>query len=504
MKRILTVLLAILIVLPSAAGCEAERLPEDTSAAQPVTQTPVSDSGTTALLRENTPDGLPDDLNFNGETVVFTARNAYNKYVEGEDAGDIIWSSVHDANLAVDERLNIKREIVWGDSSSKEFAAQTANAILASTCENDIIEIDQYYGTSYAVKHIYANLKNTKYIDFAQPWWYNDYMEHLTVGNDALYFLGGDIAPLILAWASCTFINQELYRDHFGSPEEMYALVDEGKWTVDKMREMCQTVYQDLDSDNQNSKEDVLGFAASKGQSAVFASLCAGAEFSRREEDGRYTITANSEENIRVFEKIFQLYNETPGVYLYDYSASPSMNKDVFAEGRALFMNEYFMYAWDPVIREMEDGFGVIPRPKMDEEQKEYRTAMQDSMYLFTVPRTLPGERMDMISAVLEAQCAENYRRVFPAMFETALKIKYNRDEQNGATAARMIDLIYENMISDFAVVFDNSLANISNTVGTMIQNGQNSFASAYARLAPAASKGLKKIEDAFLKTPDT
>lgn len=89
----------------------------------------------------------------------------------------------------------------------------------------------------------------------------------------------------------------------------------------------------------------------------------------------------------------------------------------------------------ETAYREMTDDFGILPVPKLDE-AAEYRSAICGSESTFGVP--VNSSKTDYIGAIMEAMAYESFRTVTPAYYESALKIKYTRDEQS----ARVIDII--------------------------------------------------------------
>ena len=71
-------------------------------------------------------------------------------------------------------------------------------------------------------------------------------------------------------------------------------------------------------------------------------------------------------------------------------------------------------------LRDMKSDYGIIPMPKLDENQSEYSVFCHDGSSVFALPSTC--RKADAASAVLEAMAAETYRTVTPAYFEIALE----------------------------------------------------------------------------------
>jgi hypothetical protein len=79
-------------------------------------------------------------------------------------------------------------------------------------------------------------------------------------------------------------------------------------------------------------------------------------------------------------------------------------------------------------VRSMKDKFGIVPMPKFDEAQKEYRTMLHDQFTVISIPTTVQDERLDMVGAVLEALSSTAYKIVKPVYYEETLRTKIAQD----------------------------------------------------------------------------
>ena len=72
--------------------------------------------------RATTPDNLPEDLNFNGDTVTVLYREHLKEYeADGEAGSDIVYQAVYERNAKVEARLGIKFD--WCPTESSAPAA---------------------------------------------------------------------------------------------------------------------------------------------------------------------------------------------------------------------------------------------------------------------------------------------------------------------------------------------------------------------------------------------
>ena len=103
------------------------------------------------------------------------------------------------------------------------------------------------------------------------------------------------------------------------------------------------------------------------------------------------------------------------------------------------------------IVPESDFKTGLLPLPKFDEAQEEYRTVAQRSCYAL-IP--VSSADYDSASAVLEALSSEFYRMVIPEYFEVTLKTRYSPDEND----SRMFDLIAETCVFEVGDLFDGPL----------------------------------------------
>ena len=83
----------------------------------------------------------------------------------------------------------------------------------------------------------------------------------------------------------------------------------------------------------------------------------------------------------------------------------------------------------------MTDDFGIVPNPKLNEEQDGYHSRVIDG-WLYVVPNT--NTHLDMTSVILETLAVESRNYVFDAYYEQSLKNRYTNDPN----AKEMLDLI--------------------------------------------------------------
>ncbi len=494
MKQKYTRPLALVILLSAAlVSCGETAATTDTTA--------PSDGETTAAVeipRDQTPDNLPA-LDFGGKTVHIAYRGddvtRLNEMV-GEDSGDVVSDAVYARNLSVEERLNVKLEFIPGDSAEKAFMDNIRTVIMAADDTYDIIDSIQYCSIPLAVEGLYYNLADAPYLDYDQPWWNNGYMNEISLNTDERYLLSGDISIWQIRSLSTTFFNKRMFEDYYGSADAFYDLVLDGKWTHAKFREYIKGAYQDLNSDGRTDDADIIGAVSAMSSYTDHLVYPAGLSYTTRGKDGYPVLLTDQSRNVKVIESLYDLFYETPGMFVSPKAYTTQQIVDLFTGGTTLFY-PIRMNSLDS-FRDMKDPFGIIPTPKLDETQENYLALVHDSTTLYCIPVT--AKSIDMPCAVIEAMCAENYRTVIPAYYEVALKVKYTRDD----ISAQIIDLIHDSATTDFVYANNYCFAE-GGSLGTIARDlmgyygktPSKDFMSAYASLKGQVETSIKTLVDA-------
>ena len=459
-KRTLALILTALLAA-SAVSCGGGDVPADTTTAADVsgetTAAPVKE-----VPREETPDNLPA-LDFKGASVRIHYRggdDVTKLEIVGEENGDVINDAVFARNRSVEERLNVKFDLIPGDSVHEKFMSNLKTVLMSGEDAYDIISAVQWRALPQAMEGLYYDHADAPYIDYDAPWSYEDYMAEIAVGDER-FMLAGDISTTHIRYMSCLYVNKKIFTDNFGSVDDLYQTVLDGNWTHDKLRKYVSDVYQDLNSNGVTDEGDLLGISTTPISQADHICYSAGLRYTGRDAKGMPQLLADQSRNVKVIETVYNLYYETPGTLIYK-SPNEMDGKTLkhFIDSEQLFYPNRFYTA--ELLREMKDPYGMIPMPKLDADQKDYIALVHDSDTLYCVPIT--AKSIDMPCAVMEAMCAENYRTVVPALYDVALKVKYTQDD----ISSQVIDIIHDAAITDFIYANNYNINASSGSLGTL------------------------------------
>ena len=107
------------------------------------------------------------------------------------------------------------------------------------------------------------------------------------------------------------------------------------------------------------------------------------------------------------------------------------------------------------------------------------------------VPMTVQDD--DKVGTIIEALNAEGYKTVTPVFIETALKVKYARDNES----VQVIDMLIANRIFDFGYVYD-CWGGCGFWLEGLVQGKKTDFESYYAKNEKKILKNYQKVFDLF------
>ena len=504
--RIVAALLLAALLLPACAKDNGGTNTPGTSA--PVTsgsaETSAPEETTDPNARANHMDKLPADLNFNGETVTALFRGTMSD-LEGtagsywirndvcgtDNIGDIVSDAVWERNKTVEERLGINLEWIPSDGGSLSADQQVIKSILTSQDDTYSFFLPTGNTSAETGLHVYMrDLSNAKYLDLTSPWWWKFAIEAMSIDGKTKQFIVGDMLLTNLAQTCVLYFNKDIYNDVYGNPDDMYQLTLDGKLTQDKLYELAAGAYKDANGDGVKNEGDIFGLLFSNGTNEEMAGYIASCDLDlyERDADGHLTITMNNERTVTAVEKLYRLLNENEGSW--KRAGTIADQAKPFSEGSSLFLGARLISATTETMREMEQEYGILPMPKLDEAQEKYLSGVHNSGSNLCVPKMVNDKHFETVGAVLEALCGEAHRTYMDAFLETAMKLKYSRDALSG----QCIDLVVDGLTKNTLLEYPNYCASIVGTcLFTPIKSNPNAFATSFRKVGPAAQKQWDK-----------
>ena len=482
-KNMLLVLLAALLTASSLTACGgAEPVQEtesvgDTTAVQ--TETETEDE---RAVQDNVP-----EMDFGGQGFrsIVQASTDYEIYIE-EESGDALKDAIYYRNRDVEERFNVVIEAPSSETYDA-LSPRVKKSITAGDDEFDLVLGQMEQSGKDAQEGIFRNWYDIPYVDFEMPWWPKSIARDAATVNGKMY---NTVSDLCMSYAEQTWgiVFDKVAAANYGV-ESPYALVKEGKWTVDQLLTITEGIYTDVNGDGQKDAGDYYGYVSAMN-GCLLLSYFYGFDQRLAVVDGQnVNMMLNTEKAAAICDKLYALHFASDGTYIPETGVG---NKDIytcFTEGKALFCPIQMQYLYLQ-LREYENDYGVIPMPKWDEEQAEYYSVCDAGANIMAIPVT--AANIEMIGAVVEALSAQSWRTVLPTYYDIALGAKSARDPES----VEMIDLVLSSRVIDFAYLYDGwsgwvfKLADFVKTEGA--------FASTYEKHAKAMQTYYDKVLSFF------
>ena len=481
-KRILALLLAIASAA-SITACGQDGGAKDT---EPGDGTTVSDSVSEEVSDTEISDGLPEK-NYGGRTfTVATDDYMVGDYMSDGETGDIINDAVYRRNTAIEDRFGIKLEVI---SDSYTGMSTKINQMIQSGDDSfDLIAQHACTAGTIAINGGFMNWYDIPYVDLEKPWWSKNANKELSYKNKAIYLAGGDYALSLTSYMYAFFFDKVAVEDYGMTPEYLYGLVRDGKWTLDTVADVTKDIYKDLNGNDERDIEDFYGIVSStRSPLNTFMWSCDN-PIMKADSDGIPQLVYYQDKTSAIVEKVMGLFFDNTGGYTDKNKYT--LGDDLFAVGRAMMVPSTFSGAMKN-FRENKNPFGVLPYPKYDEAQTNYYTMSDGSHALLSVPVTVKDTEFTGI--ITEALCAESWKNVVPKYYETVLKVKLADDTDT----SEMIDIISGGLVFDYGYIYDNgigfgfSLQNLADT------RNRTDIASFYAK---REKKVLAANEEMFAK----
>lgn len=488
MKKIVSMFLSIFFLIGVFTGCSSES----------ETENPLQSEDGTQLQSESVEEtNILDGLNYNGATINIqmseTDISSDSLMIgSGEQTGDVVNDAVYDRNMAVEEKLNVVLSYVETNYNWDVVHSEMEKLVLAGDSTYHFIVNDQLGLSTTSINHYLVNAYDCAYFDFDKNGWWTKYMEDLSISHDKVYLLVGDYFIDVLNHSHVLLYNRNIFTDLYDDADIIYNQVINGEWTYDVFNTYISGAYQDINGDSKKDAEDTFGLIIGGIGGSIFPfTYGSDAQFVTRDENGTPTLTMNNERTLLLYNKIYAAFYNDGTNTKYDENGNNLHNK--FIDGGALFISGTGFGNFEN-FRVMEDDIGLIPYPKLDETQKTYNTVIHDTAEVGAILITCPD--VDMTSAVIQALCVETYKTVLPAYYETALKVKYVRDNYT----SQMIDLVHDGINGLFTLIYGASYANniFTWTFLEPLQAGNESITSAYEKREETAISQLAGLVEAW------
>ena len=455
MKKAAALVLLLSMLLPLASCGESTANTDSQPSSQPAQsdasqnaapgEEPVEEKELTpAEQRMLVSDDLPEQ-SFDGRTFTVIGSESSGgetNIVSAEMTGEGVNDAIYKRNAGVEERFGTKIAYLEG-GAHRDCATKVANAISSGDGSFDLIQFHVVSNSGNAMKGLYLNWYDVPHINFEKPWWSDSTVDDLTVHGRA-FLAVGDFALTTVGSTYCMFYDKAEVVNY--QIEDPYDTVKDGRWTLDHLKTICETVYTDSNGNGTEDAEDYFGLASDQQSNYnTYLWSCDNPIFTR-DSSGELQYVYYGEHLIDVYNSCWDLLNERAGVWsVMDHGSG----MDAFSKYHTLTCNAILSGAIS-YLADFSHDYGIIPYPKYDEAQAAYKSMVDGSHEAMAVGKDAAD--LDFIGIMTEALCAESYKTVLPAYYDVCLKTRYASSPKD----AEMMDLCVNARVFDLGYVYDN------------------------------------------------
>ncbi len=480
MKRITALLLLLSLMLTAAAcGGAVSSGPAGTEPVPSGTETEVPAAPETDYL-----DAFEQNDYGGAEfAMIGMDEDSTVNFSDGTITGEAINDAIFNRDRFLEEHYNISiatKSYPLGQDSA--LASDVKNLVLAGDGKYSLVvgSLGHALVPIMSSEALYE-ISSRPAIDMTQPWWSTYANTNLKIA-DRLFFTTGDICPMYFYTPYIMCFNMRI-ADNYGV--DMFGLVLDGKWTLDRLDEFAETFTVDLDGDGAITPKDQVAYTHVRtGVVANSHYIACGQTLNTVDADGNIRIDLASAASVNAVERLQEIFTKLSNNYF-----SMDTSDGMFVTGNAFLFGNSMATAVTK-FRNMEDDFGFLPLPKFDEKQEHYYTSVNVWTRGYVgVPLTVPDP--EMAGNIMEIMAYLGYDSIRPVAYDAMLYSKMARTEES----TLMLDLIYGGIYIDINYVMDFG-GSISAVTKAVMEGAP--FVSTYAACEEKIVTDIEKTAEKF------
>ena len=429
-------------MLTSLASCGGETLAQGNNTPSQTTDADTSPAGLSEYDKYPLPDKTMDGFelrfyNYNNNWLSWVI----NELDAEEENGDNVNDAIFRRNRKIEDKYDCKINVTTVDNTGTQFR----NLMMSGEDLYDIAMVYDEDVSGYYCEGLTNSLDVLEYVDTDRSWWNSDANSVFRVKGKQFAAIG-DFTLGMISRGFVMLFNKDIIEN--AKVENLYDLVRNGTWTLDKFASIAKGLTVDLNGDGKFDSEDQ--FAVSGAVKLHFGLLVTGAgvKYISVDNDGNpYFAIPGNAYAFDVFEKVFTIHNGS-NIYLKvkdNVRDGSTESRGMFKSGRLAFHGTATKGISN--FRDMNFDIGILPYPKYDEEQENYYV-LTSGAGVAVIPITLSPERFENVGILIDAQSRDSRQNLLPTYREVVLKTKYTRDEDS----AEMPDIIFRSGTYDLGL----------------------------------------------------
>ena len=410
----------------------------------------------------------------------------YTEMLVEVENGDVVNDAIYKRSAIVEEKLGVTFKEMR--AAPNDVGAILNRAISADADDYDIVFLTADTVGSLVTQGKLLNLYDIPELSLESPWWDQNSQRSLAL-DGKLHMVATPAHLAFFGQLWCTYFNKKIIKD--SGFEDPYAILTENRWTFDKFFEMAKAAALDLNGDGAWGIDDRWGAYVNGNLPNGFLHIINEPTI-YVDASGIPVLKSPTERLIGALEMIKQYYPKNDGILAPSEHAmfQGRGNRGDFPNGNVLFFIDNL--GTINGFRDMEDDFGILPIPKLNEAQENYSTWPGSWGPLLVIPATAANpQRTAVIANALSAVTTDT---TLPAYYEINIQRKTTRDEDSLIT----LEILRESVNYDIGLIYGwtNLLAGYAANITKGA--GSESPAVVYERLEGAAKAAIEKTMEAL------
>ncbi len=458
---------------------------------------------------------LPE-ISYNGEDFTVLVEGDHMttyksvEFTPQEDTYDTLKKAVGDRNDLISERFGVNFVEYRTASHGEMVSTLTTNAV-AGISAYDMVMPYMSDAATLALEGYFYDLAKLDHINLEMFYYDQGSVADLSVAGRS-YFVTGDLSLLSLACTHAIVFNKDMIIDN--NLESPYDLVNNGKWTIDKLQEMARTVTSDTSEPSGMDYLDTYGFLVNDNFiNSLY--IGTGQRFTTKNNKDEPTIANTGEAPTRVYDKIYNFVTDVTSTSQFSaagnsyYTSATAAGENIWvaatesvADKRALFRAMAIIDIFD--LGEYTCNFGVLPIPKLDEAQENYFSRVS-TVYAtcVAIPKNVGDPEKSAI--ITDALMQASTKTTKLAYFETVMTDRKVQDPES----EDMLEIIFAGRVYDLASIYhwggtgESDINSISGFMNAIAISGSNTFTSQWQAIESSVQAAMDDTLDAYLSDPD-
>lgn len=410
----------------------------------------------------------------------FTIIGVHNAIRQNFPDAELVGDTVNDALLERDNYLSEKFHvsIVYENAEAADKVCTTVrNSVLADESNYHVVNVRMKEGLNKLMgQKVLYDLTELPYLNLNSAWWSTNLYEN-TLLNGHIYIMMGDLSPLKYYAPYVMAFNQRLAEEY--DLPDMYDLVMDGKWTLDQFEAMTKGLEQDLNGDGKmDAEHDFYSYAHVNSSITGNAHFVGAGGILSSTEGGSVAVNLSTQKTADLVERLQTILTAVKYTDMAE-------NNTMFVEDRALFYGNSMTDVLE-CFRDMKSDYGIIPVPKLDEEQESYYAYINPWVDCgISVPLTC--DDLEMTGFMMEMMSRRSYETVRPALYDNLIMQKITRSEKN----IPIMDMLFDSTVFDLNSLYE--FGQSAKFLGECIVNNRE-FASGLAKIEKAVQKDIAQF----------